>query len=126
MAYTETIDLEEALEEDVLTHNPSKILARLAHLAIMGSNRCSSKGRNISRTTKSTELAVAANQNKTEKPTEDKRGVGQRGRRETGRETRRRERETRFNWPFRHRPLTDRKLLNLSLSLAPTLLGSIP
>ena len=38
---------------------------------------------------------------------------------------RERERETRFNWPFRHRPLTVRKLLNLSLSLAPTLLGSI-
>ena len=72
MAYTETIDLKEALEEDVLTHNPSKILARLAHLAITGSNKRSSKGRNISRTTKSTELAVAANQNKTEKPTEDK------------------------------------------------------
>ena len=64
--------MKEALEENVLTHNPSKILARLAHLTITGSNKRSSKGRNISRTTKSTELAVAANQNKTEKPTEDK------------------------------------------------------
>ena len=43
MAYTETIDLKEALEEDVLMHNPSKILAHPAHLAITGSNKHSSK-----------------------------------------------------------------------------------
>ena len=65
-------DCSKSIEFIRLLYNLSKILAHLAHFAIMRSNKCSLKSQNISRTTKSTKLTVATNQNKTGKPIEKK------------------------------------------------------